>query len=117
MPSRSAARVSLESETCVTRPKWHEFRSASRSYAHFPDTRAALEQMVRLRRGAVLRGTDASAMKIGGKEGSILYAHIAWEMSRHFRINDFFRGIRFRGRASDRDTSIERRCTARPSGI
>jgi hypothetical protein len=36
------------------------------------------------------RFADASATKIGGKEGSILYAHIAWEMSRHFRINDFF---------------------------
>ena len=37
------------------------------------------------------RFADESAMKIGGKEGSALYAHIAWEMSRYFWVNDFFK--------------------------
>jgi hypothetical protein len=36
------------------------------------------------------RFADQSARTIGGKEGSALYAHIAWEMSRHFRVSDFF---------------------------
>jgi len=36
------------------------------------------------------RFADASATRIGGKQGSIVYAHIFWEMSRLFRVNEFF---------------------------
>jgi hypothetical protein len=36
------------------------------------------------------RFADDSTQTIGGKEGSALYSHIVWEMSRHHRINDFF---------------------------
>jgi len=33
---------------------------------------------------------DAAADRVGGKEGAVIYAHIAWRMSEYFEIGKFF---------------------------